>query len=125
MPETERGGQSRHPGPLVQPLMQPTWAWARSGVQVKNFSPPVGSGGLRKLAQLQMAPQIRLVGSDLASDSETPGTRVSCTTNQLGDLSEVTSLLLASVPSSIKQMTNRLHLMHCLCLNGYIFQERS
>lgn len=65
-----------------------------------------GSGGLRKLAQLQMAPQICLVGSALASDSETPGTGASCTANQLGDLSEVTSLLLASVPSSLKPITD-------------------
>lgn len=58
--------------------------------------------GLSRLAQFQMAPQTNLVGSSLAPDSETPGPGASCTTDQLGDLSEVISLLWASVPSSAK-----------------------
>lgn len=53
-----------------------------------------------------MAPQVGPADSALAADSETPGTGAGCTTNQLDDLSEVISPLLASGPLFPKQMTD-------------------
>lgn len=99
MPGTE-GWPELADVPTVQPLMQPAQACANSRVQVTGFSPPLGHRGLRRLAHLQIAPTDQPNGVSPGPCLKTVDPHASCSIHQLGDLSEVTSPLWASVPSS-------------------------